>query len=299
MAFKLALIQMSVESGNKKRNLAHAEELIEDAAVNGADLALLPEAMDLGWTHPSSQTDAEPIPEGESYKRLARAALEHGIYVCSGLTEKTRGVIFNSAVIIGRQGSLLCLHRKINELTIGHEYYGQGDRLNVVHTEIGKLGLMICADGFAKDRVLSRSLCYMGADVILSPSAWAVPSDHDNATTPYGKEWRDAYMPVAKEFSTWIVGVSNVGRVTAGPWEGRKCIGCSLVIGPDGREVLQGPYGVDAETILYADINVEKRPARGDGWVEYWKQEAAKQRMDAETGSGSLEPPPCPGYPSR
>lgn len=282
MQFKLALIQMSVDCGNKNRNLAHAEELIEDAAEHGADLALLPEAMDLGWTHPSSQTDAEPIPEGESFKRLARAARERRIYLCSGLTEKARGVIFNSAVIIDRQGSLLCRHRKINELTIGHEYYGQGDRLNVVDTEIATLGLIICADAFAKDRVLSRSLCYMGADVILSPSAWVVPSDHDNATTPYGKEWRDAYMPVAKEFSTWIVGVSNVGRVSAGPWEGRKCIGCSLVIGPDGSEVLQGPYGVDAETILYVDINVVKRPTRGSGWVDYWKREAANQRMDAD-----------------
>jgi len=282
MEFKLALIQMSVEGGNKDRNLAHAEELIGEAAENGADLTLLPEAMDLGWTHPSSQTDAEPIPEGEPCKRLTRAALEHGIYVCSGLTEKTRGAIFNSSVIIDRRGGLLCLHRKINELTIGHEYYGQGDRLNVIDTEIGTLGLMICADAFAKDQVLGRSLCYMGAEVILSPSAWAVPADHDNATTPYGQEWRDAYMPVAKEFSTWIVGVSNVGRIPSGPWAGRKCIGCSLVIGPDGREVLQGPYGVEAETILYVDINVVKRPTRGCGWVEYWEREAANQRMNAD-----------------
>jgi len=282
MTIKLALIQMSVEGGNQDRNLARAGELVADAAANGADLALLPEAMDLGWTHPSSRTDAEPIPEGEPYKRLARAALEQGIYVCAGLTEKARGVVFNSAVIIDRRGRLLCLHRKINELAIGHEYYGQGDRLNVVHTEIGALGLLICADAFAKDRVLSRSLCYMGADIILSPSAWAVPADHDNAAAPYGKEWRDAYMPVAKEFSTWIVGVSNVGRISAGPWAGRKCIGCSLVIGPDGREVLQGPYGVDAETILYIDINTVKRPARGDAWIEYWKEEAANQRMDAD-----------------
>lgn len=193
-----------------------------------------------------------------------------------------RDVIFNSAFIIDEHGSLLYLHRKINELTIGREYCGQGDRPNVVDTEFARLGFMICSDGFAKGRLLSRSLCYMGADVILSPSAWAVPSDHDNAATPYGEEWRNAYIPVAKEFSTWIVGVSNVGRLSASPWKGRKCIGCSLVIGPDGREVLQGPYGVDAETILYVDINVVKRPTRGCGWVEYWKRDATNHRMDAD-----------------
>ena len=75
------------------------------------------------------------------------------------------------------------------------------------------------------------------------------------------------YKPVAKEFAMWILGVSNVGQIEAGPWAGRKCIGCSLVVGPDGEEVLQGPYGEDAETILYVDIDPQPRPARGCGWA--------------------------------
>ena len=149
--------------------------------------------------------------------------------------------------------------------------YAKGYRLSVVPTELGTLGLMICADGFVEDRVLSRSLGYMGADMILSPSAWAVPDDHDNQKDPYGMLWRDAYVPVAKEFSVWMVGVSNVGPIVAGPWAGRRCIGCSLVIGPNGSEILQGPYGHDAETILYVDVEPAERPARGCGWIEYWK----------------------------
>jgi hypothetical protein len=68
----------------------------------------------------------------------------------------------------------------------------------------------------------------------------------------------------------WIVGVSNVGWLTDGPWRGRKCIGCSLVVGPDGQPVLTGPYGVDAETVLYANVEVEPRPARGDDWERLW-----------------------------
>ena len=189
--------------------------------------------------------------------------------------ERAGDQVFNSAVIIDRQGKLLLLHRKLNELTIGHEFYAQGDRLNVCHTELGTLGLMICADGFAQDQVLARALGYMGADVILSPSAWAVPADHDNEREPYGQLWRDSYTPVAKAFSMWIIGVSNVGWLTAGPWEGRKCIGCSLVVGPDGNVVLQGPYGADAETILYVDVAPVPRPTRGCGWVEHWGNEGA------------------------
>jgi predicted amidohydrolase len=270
MDFKMALVQMFVAGGDQPRNLRRAEELIAEAAAHGSRLVVLPEAMDLGWTHPSSRTAAEPVPDGEPCRRLAECAASHGIHLCAGLTERRGDQVFNSAVILGKAGELLCLHRKIHELEIGHPFYAQGDRLNVAATELGTLGLMICADGFAKDQVLSRSLCYMGADILLSPCAWAVPADHDHQTDPYGVLWKNCYRPVAQEFRVWIAGVSNVGPITAGPWAGRKCIGCSLVVGPDGAEVAEGPYGVDAETILYVDVKTDRRPARGCGWTEYW-----------------------------
>ncbi len=222
--------------------------------------------MDLGWTHPSSQTLAEEIPEGTVCRTLMKAAQENKIYICSGLTEKSGQDVYNAAVIIDRQGEVLCKYRKLNELDIGHEYYAQGDRLSTVKTEFGTLGLMICADAFAKDHILPRSLCYMGADVILSPTAWAVDGDHDNAAEPYGGDWRDAYISVAREFSAAIFGVSNVGWITAGPWEGKKCIGCSLAIDASGKEILQSPYGVDAESILYIDVKLTERLARGTEW---------------------------------
>jgi predicted amidohydrolase len=269
---RLALIQMRVEGGDPAANLARAEASIAEAAAAGADLALLPEAIDVGWTHPSVARLAGPIPDGETCRRLAAAAQRHRLFVCAGLTERDGERIFNSAVILDRQGRLLLLHRKLNELEIGHDCYAQGDRLGVCHTELGALGLMICADGFARGQVLSRALGYMGADVILSPCAWAVPADHDNTRTPYGQEWLDCYVPVARAFSVWIVGLSNVGWLTAGPWSGRPCIGNSLVIGPDGQVALQCPYGVDADTIRYIEITPRPRPARGDGWIRIWQK---------------------------
>ncbi|HNQ34629.1 MAG TPA: carbon-nitrogen hydrolase family protein [bacterium] len=271
MKFKAALVQMRVEGGKKRENLQRARKLIAAAAGAGARLALLPETMDLGWTHPASQSEAEPIPDGLPFQTLAGAAAESRIFVCAGLTESDGKRIFNSAVLIDPRGRLLARHRKVNELAIGQAYYAAGDRLTVIQTELGSVGLMICADAFARDRVLSRSLGYLGAEIILSPCAWAVPGEHDNAAEPYGDTWRKSYRPVAAEFSTWIVGTSSVGPINGGPWAGRKCIGCSLAVGPDGREVLQGPYGVDAETILYLDIEPVARPARGDSWMEYWK----------------------------
>jgi predicted amidohydrolase len=267
--FNLAIVQMYVKPGEKDNNLAHAEQLIREAAVNNADVVLLPEVMDLGWTHPSAKWLADPIPQGETCRRLCKSAKENNVFLCCGIVEKDGNTIYNAAVIIDNKGKVLIKHHKLNELDIAHDVYAQGDRLGVCKTPWGTFGLLICADAFAKDHMLTRSLCYMGADVILSPSSWAVSPDHNNDLKPYGKEWLDAYTPVAREFSVWIASASNVGPVIEGPWKNWKCIGCSLIVGPDGKEKLKGPYGEDAEKILYYTINPVPRPARGTKWVGF------------------------------
>ena len=104
----------------------------------------------------------------------------------------------------------------------------------------------------------------MGAQVILSPCAWAVPADHDNARVPYGWRWLECYCPVARDFQLWIAGCSNVGGINDGPWQGRQCIGNSLVVNPQGEPVLRGPYGMDAEALLFADV-IPRVKRRGDG----------------------------------
>jgi predicted amidohydrolase len=190
--FKLALVQMAVEGGDKWGNLRHAEELIDEACGNGARVVVLPEAVGLGWTDPAAKTEAETIPDGATCRMLGQAARRHGAFVCAGTVERENGAVFNSAVIVDPGGKVVLRHRKLNELDIGFQFYGQGDRLSVCRTELATFGLMICADAFARDFVVSRALGYMGADVILSPCSWAVPADHDNVKDPYGKLWRDS-----------------------------------------------------------------------------------------------------------
>lgn len=281
MKFRLALVQMLVEGGRKQANVRRAIARIDEAASAGADIVLLPEAMTLGWTHPCSIGEADEVPGGCAYDELAEAARRNGIYVCSGLIERAGETIYNTAVLLDPEGELILHHRKINELDIAHGLYALGDRMAVAPTRFGTIGVMICADAFANDLVLSRSLCHMGADVILSPCSWAVDADHDNVREPYGGLWRDSYRPVAEEFSVWIAGASNVGPIAAGPWKGKKCIGCSLVIDAEGKVAGEGPYGVDAETILYVDVDPVERPARGDGWAERVRESVEAESVEA------------------
>lgn len=262
-AFQLAMIQMDVKGGDLDGNLSKAKEMIRQAAPQGADVAFLPECMDLGWTFPRAREMATAIPDGEVYRALCASAKEHGIHVCSGLTERDGDKVYNAAVLIDDRGEVLCRHRKLNELEIAHHVYDQGDRLSVVETRWGKIGVMICADGAANGQVISRSLAYMDADVILSPSSWAVKADHDHATEPYGDWWRQSYQPVGKAFSMPIVGVSNVGWVQGGPWDGWKCIGCSLAIDAEGKELHQGTYGEAAEELHLLEITFPADKGRG------------------------------------
>lgn len=268
--FKLALVQMKVVGGDRKANLAHARELIDEAASQKAEVILLPEAMDLGWTDPSALTDAQPIPEGQTCQVLIGLAKKHQVFICSGLIEQAGDKVYNSAIIINPKGKIILTHRKINELDIGHPYYALGEKLNVCSTPFGTIGLLICADANTENQVLTRSLAYMGADVILSPSSWAVPPDHDNTKDPYGSTWENAYMPVAKDFAVWIASSSNVGKMTAGPWKTWNGIGCSMVVNHKGELVTKGPYGAEADTIIYVDIHPVSRPAQGTNWYRYW-----------------------------
>ncbi len=250
---KVAMIQMNVVGGQLNENLTRAESLVKEAATKGAEVAVLPECMDLGWTHPSSLMKATPIPDGEVFSRLSKLAKQFNIFICSGMTERDGDKVYNAAVLIDNHGKLLLRHRKINELDIGKPYYATGDRINVVDTSLGRLGLMICADASVEDRSIITSLARMEPKIILSPSAWAVPPGYDNIKEPYGDLWRNAYQPVSKNFGVYIISVSNVGLMNDGPWKGWDCIGASLAFDNKGNEMLQCPYGVDAENITYVD----------------------------------------------
>jgi len=140
--YKLALIQMEVEGGKLDENLTRAVGRIRKAALGGARIALLPEVMDLGWTHPSARQFAFEIPEGKTCQALCKAARENSIYVCAGIVEKHGDKLYNAAIIINPSGTVILKHRKINELEIAHDLYATGEGLGVVHTPIGTLGLI-------------------------------------------------------------------------------------------------------------------------------------------------------------
>jgi predicted amidohydrolase len=254
--------QMLVEGGQASQNLQRATEMIRRAAEQNCAIVILPECLDLGWTDPAARELAQPIP-GPHSDRLAQAAQQAGLYVVAGLTERAGTRIYNAAVLLSPVGEILLKHRKINIMEIAQDLYATGDSLAVAETPLGTIGLSICADNFPDSLVFGHSLARMGAQMLLSPCAWAMPPDHDNAQEPYGELWKTAYTPLTQLYDMTVVGVSNVGWLRGGPWQGYKCIGCSLAMGPGGAILAEGPYGEAAESLIVVEVEPVERTITG------------------------------------
>jgi len=261
MNCRIGMGQILVEGGALGDNLGRACAMIEDAARHACEAVVLPECLDLGWTYPGAREMACPIP-GPTSDRLAEAARKSGIHVVAGLTERAGERIYNAAVLISPEGEILARHRKINELDIAQDLYATGDAVRVTRTPLGMVGITICADNFPDSLVFGHTLARMGAQLLLSPCAWAVDAGHDNQTQPYGGLWLESYSTLARLYDITVVGVSNVGWLRSGPWAGRKCIGCSIAMGPAGL-LAMGPYGDHAESLTV--VETEIRPCSVTG----------------------------------
>lgn len=253
--------QLLVEGGEPLRNLERADKMIQEASQKGCDLILLPETLDLGWTHPSALTEAQPIP-GPYSDRLCDNAREYHIYVCAGLTEKLGDRVYNSALLIDSDGEIVLKYHKINELTVGHKFYAIGQSLFVIDTVFGKIGVNICADNYMDGLPIGHTLARMGAQIILSPSSWTVDYSVTETDDPYKEKWIKPYSTLAKLYNLVILGTTSVGYIVGGPYEGKKMVGCSLAVDKNGI-VVQGLFNEFAGELIVADIRIPERVEKG------------------------------------
>jgi predicted amidohydrolase len=271
---RIAMGQMLVEPGSLEANLSRARRMIEDAAARRCQIILLPECLDLGWLASCATELARPLP-GPTSDRLAAAARKHRIHVVAGLTEREGDRLFNAAILLSDSGEMLLKYRKIIELRFGapHDIYATGDRLAVAHTPLGCIGVSICADNYPGQTAIAHTLGRMGAQLLLSPCAWAVPPEFDNTKTPYGEAWLRSYSQLAKLYQMPVFGVSNVGPVTSGPWAGWRCIGNSLAVGADGQVLAWGPHGICAQELLTIDLQLAPRPHSGTDLIKHLRRQ--------------------------
>ncbi len=152
------------------RAQANVEEYcaaIDRAAEANPDLIVLPEAMTAVGTELSYLQVAEPIP-GPTSERLGEKAREHHCYLVACYNEREGNAVYNTAVLIDRQGKVVGKYRKCylprEEIEAG---LTPGNECPVFQTDFGTVGMMICWD-VAYVEVAQR-LALQGAELILMP----------------------------------------------------------------------------------------------------------------------------------
>jgi predicted amidohydrolase len=165
------VVQFHARLGEVKSNVDSAVELIESAAGR-IDLVVFPELFSTGYhlTEIDHRKLAEPIPGGVTATTLASAAARSGCAVCAGLIERDGSDIYDTAVVIGRNGQILGRYRKSHLHPSELSVFGQGDELLVVPLDGGvRLGIAICFE-HAFPEIFSE-LALAGANLIAIPSA--------------------------------------------------------------------------------------------------------------------------------
>lgn len=266
----VAVGQLLVEGGEPTRNLARAEELIVKAAEKKCDIIVLPECLDLGWIHPTALTEAMPIP-GPRSDFFCNLAKKNNIYTCVGLTEKDGERIYNTALLINSAGEIILKYRKINELVVAHNMYSLGTSLSVVETPLGMLGLNICADNYIDSLAIAQTIARMGAQIILIPSAWTVDYSVTESDNPYQDKWLKPFRLLSELFDLVVVSATSVGVIVGGAYEGKKSVGCSLIVDRNGL-VARGTYNEFSGELITAQVNLTPRVHRGTAIGEMLKK---------------------------
>ena len=148
-------------------NCRSYEPLIAEAARQKADLVVLGETLTYYGLGKRFEQVAEPIP-GPSTQYFGELAKAHDLYIVPGLVERDRHLIYNTAALIGPEGNVIGKYRKVclprGEIDAG---ICPGCDYPVFPTRFGRVGIMICYDGFFPE--VARELANRGAEVIAWP----------------------------------------------------------------------------------------------------------------------------------
>jgi predicted amidohydrolase len=164
---RLAAVHYRPSGKSPEANREEFAPLIAEAAKQRADLVVLGETLTYFGAGKKFHEVAEAIP-GPSTEYFGTLAKKHDLYIVAGLNERDRHLVYNVAVLIGPDGQVAGKYRKVclprGEIAAG---IAPGHEYPVFATRFGKVGLMVCYDGFFPE--VARALTNRGAEVIAWP----------------------------------------------------------------------------------------------------------------------------------
>ncbi len=239
---KVAAIQM-VSSTNVSANLAAARRLLEEAASQGAELAVLPEYF---WLLGFRDTDKLPLAEqaghGPKQDFLAQCAKDLGLWIAGGTLPLTAGNparVSNTTLVYKPSGDCVARYDKIHLFRFdnGRESYDESRVLDAgsepvafelpsVDGQTWRVGLSICYD--LRFPELYRAL---KSDLLLVPSAFTFTTGQAH--------WEVLLRARAIENLAYVLASAQGGEHE----NGRRTWGHSMVVDPWGQILAQRETG--------------------------------------------------------
>ena len=251
---RVAAIQM-VSTANLSENLASAARLIDQAAVAGAELALLPEYFPIISDNERDKFACrETFGNGPIQEFLAEAAQRHKLWLMAGSIPLDSGDparVYNSCLLYNPDGKVVARYEKIHlfdvQVDSGKEAYNEsntiaaGSEVVVANTPFARIGMSICYD--LRFPELYRSMLDRDISIITVPSAftWTTGQRH----------WELLLRARAVENLCYVIAANQGGQNTAR----RATWGHSMIIDPWGdilATVEQGPG------VACADLDLDK-----------------------------------------
>jgi predicted amidohydrolase len=239
---RVCLVPLKIESKNPSANLRHFKAQIERIAKDKLDLVCLPECAFTGYLYEEDDLSqfAESIP-GPTVVEMAQVACKHQFYLCFGLLEHTASGVYDSPVLLDKQGQVLLIHCK----NVERPPFTNGTQVECIETEFGKLGILICGDLFHNEVVgkVTNDL-----RLLLVPMARSFDGQSPDKER-WEREERSAYLEAIKRahVSTVVVNAVEIGTA-----EGS--FGGAMVIDAEGRLLAESSHGTDG-ILMYDFIN--------------------------------------------
>lgn len=253
MMTQIALIQMEVVAGEKERNVIHAFDMLEEAAVN-ADILVLPEMWTTGYRLQNLNEQA-CRPGDELLRGLAQFSHETGKWLVAGsVPTLDAGKMYNRSYCFGPQGETAS-YDKVHLFSLLAEptHFAAGTRRMTTQMNGVTVGLSICYD--LRFPELYRSMTLDGATLMMVPAEWP---------TSRALPWHYLNVVRAIENQVYVCAVNAVGTYKENIFGGN-----SALIGPDGVDIVRAGK---EETILYGTYDeavLEKVRSQMSVWKDY------------------------------
>ena len=264
---KVCATQMSC-SNNIDENISKAENLVREAAKQGAQIILLQELFETPYFCQKEKSDyyvyATELEQNKAINHFKEIAKELKVVLPISFYEKKNYARYNALAVIDASGEILGTYRKSHIPDgPGYEekfYFNPGDTgFKVWNTRYGKIGVGVCWDQWYPEA--ARCMALMGAEILFYPTA--IGSEPQDQSIDSKDHWQACMLGHA---ASNLIPVIASNRIGAEEDEDSKITfyGSSFIAGPQGNKVIEANR--TEQTVIVAEFDLDQLESQRIEW---------------------------------